>query len=69
MSCTELQSNPHVGAKIQQHIYQKINKNCTNLSMGMSQDYILALQFGATHIRIGTSLFIKRNEQKTNIYN
>ena len=47
---------------IQQYIYQKINKNCINLSMGMSQDYVLALQLGATHIRIGTKLFIKRNE-------
>ena len=44
--------------KIQEHIYNKVNKDCVNTSMGMSQDYILALKEGATHIRIGTRLFI-----------
>lgn len=29
----------------------------TILSMGMSQDYIEAIRFGATHIRIGTAIF------------
>lgn len=28
-----------------------------SLSMGMSQDYQLALRFGATHVRLGTSIF------------
>jgi uncharacterized pyridoxal phosphate-containing UPF0001 family protein len=31
------------------------------LSMGMSDDYLLAIQNGATSIRIGTALFGKRN--------
>ncbi len=31
------------------------------LSMGMSQDYIDAIQCGSTHIRIGTSIFGKRS--------
>lgn len=31
------------------------------LSMGMSADYSLALQAGATHIRIGTAIFDKRD--------
>ena len=66
---TKIKKSFDTTKKIQQHIYQKINKNCTNLSMGMSQDYVLALESGATHIRIGTKLFIKKNEQKTNIYN
>tara|TARA_Y100000994_G_scaffold226255_1_gene209087 strand:- start:712 stop:1392 length:681 start_codon:yes stop_codon:yes gene_type:complete len=44
--------------KIQEYIYNKVNKDCINTSMGMSQDYILALKEGATHIRIGTRLFI-----------
>lgn len=29
----------------------------TQLSMGMSGDYELAIQFGATHVRIGTAIF------------
>ncbi|KGX93249.1 hypothetical protein N781_12635 [Pontibacillus halophilus JSM 076056 = DSM 19796] len=35
---------------------------CTELSMGMSNDYTIAIEEGATHIRIGTSLV--GNEQK-----
>ena len=31
--------------------------NLPNLSMGMSDDFETALQFGATHIRIGSKLF------------
>ncbi|HEY8440361.1 MAG TPA: alanine racemase, partial [Xanthobacteraceae bacterium] len=27
------------------------------LSMGMSADFALAIQFGATHVRIGTAIF------------
>ena len=30
---------------------------CTELSMGMSQDYHVAIQAGATHIRLGSVLF------------
>jgi pyridoxal phosphate enzyme (YggS family) len=29
----------------------------TNLSMGMSADYATAIQFGATHIRVGSAIF------------
>ena len=28
-----------------------------SLSMGMSADYEIAVQFGATHIRVGTAIF------------
>ena len=35
--------------------------NLFKLSMGMSYDYEKALNFGATHIRLGTALFGKRN--------
>ena len=31
------------------------------LSMGMSADYVLAAQYGATHVRVGTALFGSRN--------
>ena len=33
----------------------------TKLSMGMSNDYKVAIKCGATHIRIGTQIFGKRN--------
>ena len=38
---------------------KKFNLNC--LSMGMSGDYQIALECGATHIRIGTHIFGERN--------
>jgi uncharacterized pyridoxal phosphate-containing UPF0001 family protein len=30
------------------------------LSMGMSADFAIAIQFGATHVRIGSAIFGKR---------
>jgi uncharacterized pyridoxal phosphate-containing UPF0001 family protein len=30
------------------------------LSMGMSSDFELAIQLGATHVRVGTAIFGKR---------
>lgn len=35
------------------------------LSMGMSGDYETAIRFGATHVRIGSSLFGERNGPET----
>ena len=32
-----------------------------NLSIGMSADYIEAINYKATHVRIGSSIFGKRN--------
>ena len=37
------------------------NFNLESLSMGMSNDYEVALECGATHIRIGTKIFGERN--------
>ena len=37
------------------------NFNLTSLSMGMSNDFDVALKCGATHIRIGTKIFGERN--------
>jgi pyridoxal phosphate enzyme (YggS family) len=31
-----------------------------NLSMGMSADFAVAIQFGATHVRVGSAIFGKR---------
>jgi len=40
-----------------------INKkfNLSNLSMGMSSDYLTAIENSATHVRIGSSIFGSRN--------
>lgn len=35
------------------------------LSMGMSADYETAIRFGATHVRVGSSLFGERNDPET----
>ena len=37
------------------------NNHIANLSMGMSNDYDIALKYGSTHIRIGTAIFGKRS--------
>ena len=47
--------------KIQQTIFNSGITTCINLSMGMSRDYQLAIEEGATHVRIGTALFGNRN--------
>ena len=45
----------------QNKIMKNISPTCTKLSLGMSQDYILALKAGSTHLRLGTVLFTRRN--------
>jgi uncharacterized pyridoxal phosphate-containing UPF0001 family protein len=39
---------------------QNINHNLQTLSMGMSSDYILAIEEGSNMIRIGSAIFGKR---------
>ena len=56
-----IDSNFIEAKKIKEKIQKNINPHSQDLSMGMSQDYILALKNGATYIRIGTKLFGKRN--------
>jgi len=34
------------------------------LSMGMSNDFIVAIEEGATHVRVGTAIFGKRDYSK-----
>ena len=43
-------------------IYKR--NNLQYLSMGMSNDYKTAIEFGATHIRIGSKLFGDRLEKE-----
>ena len=37
-----------------------VENSLTNLSMGMSSDYLDAIISGSTHIRLGTSIFGNR---------
>ena len=48
--------------KLRDIIQKDINTNCNNLSMGMSNDYTVAIKEGATHIRLGTALFGLRDK-------
>ena len=43
-------------SEIKNEIKESINGNCNNLSMGMSNDFEIAIEEGDTHIRIGTAL-------------
>lgn len=38
-------------------LYFTLNNSFTELSMGMSDDYLIAIEEGSTMIRIGTSIF------------
>ena len=53
----ELRSVYRKTREIRDKIGEKINNNCKNISMGMSNDYEIAISEGATHIRIGSGLF------------
>ena len=37
-----------------------LSNKLEKLSMGMSGDYLIALESGATHIRVGSSIFGER---------
>jgi len=47
---------------LQKQIQKKYIKTCVKTSLGMSDDYLEAVQAGATHIRIGSALFGKRKQ-------
>lgn len=47
--------------ELQKKIQKDFAPLCKNTSMGMSGDYAEAVESGATHIRIGSALFGKRN--------
>lgn len=59
MCIPPIQDNPEKHFKILKNIANKYQIRC--LSMGMSSDYDIAIQNGATHVRIGTSIFGARN--------
>ena len=45
---------------IRDKVYSNIVSSCTDLSMGMTNDYNIAIEEGATHVRIGTGIFGSR---------
>lgn len=45
---------------LKENLNKEFGLKLENLSMGMSSDYLVALEEGATHIRIGTLLYGKR---------
>ena len=47
--------------KLQKQYY---NFNLSELSMGMSNDYKIAIEEGSTLVRIGTAIFGERNYSK-----
>ena len=57
ISKNKLQSIYKNTRKIRDTVQKSIEKSCNNLSMGMSNDYEIAIAEGATHIRLGTALF------------
>ena len=52
--------NPEPFFTLLKKIAQQANIDC--LSMGMSGDYKVGIRSGATHIRVGTLIFGKRNQ-------
>ena len=46
-------------AKLKKEIEDHLNIHIPYLSMGMSDDYLLAIKEGATHIRLGRILFLE----------
>jgi len=50
--------NPEQYFSLLQELAKKYNVH--NLSMGMSNDYDIAIKYGATHIRVGTAIFGER---------
>ena len=48
-------------ADLQAELNQKTDAEIKFLSMGMSNDYKIALEFGATHLRLGSILFRKED--------
>ena len=47
--------------ELQKEIKDKLNINLPYLSMGMSDDYLIAIEEGATHIRLGRILLEQEN--------
>jgi hypothetical protein len=53
--------NVFTGARAARDLLAGAGHPATELSMGMSQDYELAVEEGATYVRLGTVLFGSRS--------
>ena len=62
MCIPPVNQNPAIHFAFMSEIYKR--NNLKHLSMGMSNDYKTAIEFGATHIRIGSKLFGERLEKE-----
>jgi hypothetical protein len=62
MCIPPINQNPAIHFAFMSEIYKR--NNLRYLSMGMSNDYKTAIEFGATHIRIGSKLFGERLEKE-----
>ena len=62
MCIPPINQNPAIHFAFMSEIYKR--NNLKHLSMGMSNDYKTAIEFGATHIRIGSKLFGERLEKE-----
>ena len=62
MCIPPVNQNPAIHFAFMSEIYKR--NNLQYLSMGMSNDYKTAIEFGATHIRIGSKLFGERLEKE-----
>ena len=66
MCIPPINQNPAIHFAFMLEIYKR--NNLQYLSMGMSNDYKTAIEFGATHIRIGSKLFGDRLEKEEILY-
>ena len=62
------EENREIFAKLRQLAVDISGKNIDNvtmsvLSMGMTGDYVVAVEEGATYVRVGTGIFGERNYQ------
>ena len=62
MCIPPINQNPAIHFAFMLEIFKR--NNLKYLSMGMSNDYKTAIEFGATHIRIGSKLFGERLEKE-----
>ena len=62
MCIPPVNENPSLHFAYMQKLYKK--NELESLSMGMSSDYETAIEFGATHIRLGSALFGPRLEKE-----
>ena len=62
MCIPPVNENPALHFAYMQILYK--NNELESLSMGMSNDYDTAIEFGATHIRLGSALYGSRLEKE-----